>query len=139
MGNAVNNCKYSWYSFLPLVLFNQFKFFFNMFFLLIALSQIVPGLRVGFLISFVGPLVFVLSVTLVKEFLDDHARAKKDSQINNNQYLTVKLGGGLLKKTASKNLKVGDIVVLHPNEVAPADLCLLWTSDLQESIFIRTD
>jgi len=129
MGNAVNNCKYSWYSFLPLVLFNQFKFFFNMFFLLIALSQIVPGLRVGFLISFVGPLVFVLGVTLVKEFLDDHARAKKDSQINNNKYLTVKLGGGLLQKTAAKNLKVGDIVVLNPNEAAPADLCLLWTSD----------
>ena len=129
MGNAVNNCKYSWYSFLPLVLFNQFKFFFNMFFLLIALSQVVPGLRVGFLISFVGPLVFVLGVTLVKEFLDDHSRAKKDSQINNNKYLTVKLGGGLLQKTAAKNLKVGDIVVLNSNEAAPADLCLLWTSD----------
>ena len=99
----------------------------------------MPGLRVGFLISFVGPLVFVLGVTLVKEFLDDHARSKKDSQINNKQYLTVKLGGGLLKKTAAKNLKVGDIVVLNSNEAAPADLCLLWTSDAQESIFIRTD
>ena len=36
--NALNNCKYNWFTFIPIVLFNQFKYFFNLFFLLIALS-----------------------------------------------------------------------------------------------------
>ena len=36
--NAVNNQKYTALTFLPLVLFNQFKYFFNLFFLLVALS-----------------------------------------------------------------------------------------------------
>lgn len=29
--------------------------------------------------------------------------------------------------------------MLHPNERAPADMVLLWTSDPNGSLFIRTD
>lgn len=80
--NTINNAKYTWYSFVPIVLFNQFKYFFNFFFLLVALSQIIEALRVGFLVSFVAPLVFVLVVTMIKEFFDDLARKTKDAEIN---------------------------------------------------------
>jgi phospholipid-translocating ATPase len=45
--NAVNNQKYNIINFLPLVLFNQFKLFFNFFQLAINLSQLVPILKVG--------------------------------------------------------------------------------------------
>ena len=69
-----------------MVLFNQFRQFGNLFFLLISLSQIIPALRVGFLISFVLPLVFVLGVTLTKEFFDDYARYQKDREINRMLY-----------------------------------------------------
>lgn len=73
-GNAVVNTKYTWYNFVPVVLFNQFKFFFNLFFLLVALSQVIEALRVGFLISFIAPMVFVITVTMIKEFHDDYKR-----------------------------------------------------------------
>jgi phospholipid-translocating ATPase len=123
----------------PVVLFNQFKYFFNLFFLLIALSQIIPALRVGFMISFVAPLVFVLSVTMIKEFYDDNSRRKKDNEINSTTFLCLDLMGGKFRKVQSKKLRVGDLVVLHPNERAPADMLLLWTSDESGSVFIRTD
>lgn len=45
--NAINNRKYSILSFVPMVLFNQFKYFFNMFFLLLALTQFWEPLKVG--------------------------------------------------------------------------------------------
>ena len=48
--------------------------FFNMFFLLIALSQFVPFLKVGLLVTYVAPLVFVLTVTMLKEGYDDFKR-----------------------------------------------------------------
>lgn len=124
---------------MPVVLFNQFKYFFNLFFLLIALSQIIPALRVGFLISFVAPLVFVLAVTMLKEFYDDRARYMKDTEINKTPYMELNLKGGVLKKCASSNIRVGDLIVLNPNERAPADMVLLWTSDPSGSLFIRTD
>lgn len=47
ISNAVNNQKYNVLNFLPLVLFNQFKLFFNFFQLAINLSQLVPILKVG--------------------------------------------------------------------------------------------
>jgi magnesium-transporting ATPase (P-type) len=39
------NQKYSVITFIPLVLFNQFKFFLNLFFLIMACSQFIPVLR----------------------------------------------------------------------------------------------
>lgn len=45
--NIVKNQKYNLATFLPLVLYEQFKFFYNLYFLLVALSQFVPALRIG--------------------------------------------------------------------------------------------
>lgn len=54
-------------------------------------------------------------------------------------YQQLNLEGGVIKKTESRYIKVGDLIVLNPNERAPADLLLLWTSDPSGSLFIRTD
>lgn len=80
--NKIKNQKYNVITFIPVVLFNQFKFFFNLFFLLISLSQFIPPLKVGmlsmifimnlgFLFTYISPLCFVLFITLVKEGWDD--------------------------------------------------------------------
>lgn len=45
--NVVRNQKYTVLSFIPLVLYEQFKFFFNLYFLLVALTQFFPPLKVG--------------------------------------------------------------------------------------------
>lgn len=76
--NKINNQRYSFFSFLPIVLFDQFKYFFNLFFLLVCLSQFIEALRVGFLISYLAPLIFVLTVTMIKEFYEDYKRAQRD-------------------------------------------------------------
>jgi hypothetical protein len=45
--NIVRNQKYSLLSFLPKTLYEQFKFFFNFYFLIITLTQFIPILQVG--------------------------------------------------------------------------------------------
>ena len=85
--NKVNNQKYSLLSFVPVVLFNEFKFFFNFFYLLIALLQCVPQLKVGFLFTYIAPLVFVIVVTMLKEAIEDLKRRQRDQLINNSAYL----------------------------------------------------
>lgn len=84
--NRENNQKYNVCSLIPLVLFNQFKFFYNFFFLLISLSQFIPPLKVGFLFTYVAPLVFVLLITILKELFDDIQRMRKDRELNNKKY-----------------------------------------------------
>ena len=99
--NLVKNQKYNVLTIVPIVLYNQFKYFFNMFYLLIAVSQFVPALKVGrdsrflnssdlsilgYLFTYVGPLALVLILTLVKEGSDDYKRYKRDKEANSTKY-----------------------------------------------------
>ena len=45
--NIVRNQKYNLFTFFPIVFYEQFKFFFNLYFLLVALSQFIPALKIG--------------------------------------------------------------------------------------------
>lgn len=55
--NAIRNQKYNIITFLPMVLYQQFKFFLNLYFLIMATSQFVPDIRIGYLYTYWGPLV----------------------------------------------------------------------------------
>lgn len=70
--NVISNAKYTPLSFLPVTLYNEFSFFFNMYFLLVALSQAIPQLRIGYLSTYIAPLAFVLVITLGKEVFGLH-------------------------------------------------------------------
>ncbi|TPX10891.1 uncharacterized protein E0L32_008097 [Thyridium curvatum] len=84
--NLVSNAKYTAFSFLPVTLYNEFSFFFNMYFLLVALSQAIPQLRIGYLSTYIAPLAFVLVITLGKEAYDDIERRKRDNEANAEAY-----------------------------------------------------
>ncbi|KAF3920371.1 hypothetical protein ABW20_dc0102178 [Dactylellina cionopaga] len=83
--NVISNAKYTALTFLPLTLYNEFKYFFNLYFLLVALSQVIPILRIGFLSTYIVPLAFVLTITLGKEAFDDIARRRRDGEANSEE------------------------------------------------------
>ncbi|KAJ2904010.1 uncharacterized protein MKZ38_008942 [Zalerion maritima] len=84
--NIISNAKYTPWSFLPVTLYNEFSFFFNMYFLLVALSQAIPALRIGYLSTYVAPLAFVLLITMGKEAYDDIERRRRDNEANSEEY-----------------------------------------------------
>ncbi|KAL9081613.1 MAG: hypothetical protein Q9159_007203 [Coniocarpon cinnabarinum] len=84
--NIVSNAKYTAWSFLPRTLYNEFSFFFNLYFLLVALSQVIPQLRIGYLSTYIAPLAFVLTITLGKEAIDDITRRRRDAELNSERY-----------------------------------------------------
>lgn len=124
-------------SFLPVVLFEQFKFFFNLYFLLVAISQFIPALKVGYLFTYVAPLVFVLSVTILKEAYDDIQRYKRDKEVNSQMYYKLTKDGFI--SIPSSEIKVGDLIQVETNQRSPADLILLRTTEKSGASFIRTD
>ncbi|KAL8941405.1 MAG: hypothetical protein Q9211_001846 [Gyalolechia sp. 1 TL-2023] len=103
--NAVSNAKYTAWSFLPKTLYNEFSFFFNMYFLLVALSQLIPPLRIGYVSTYVVPLVFVLSITLGKEALGDIARRRRDAEANKEAYTVLRLQDPSEASRRKKNRK----------------------------------
>ena len=135
--NIIRNQKYTIISLIPVVLFNQFRFFSNLFFLLIAISQAVPQLRVGFLFTYVSPLAIVLGITICKEGYDDYKRYLRDKELNETLFNKVTYNG--LEKIKACDIKMGDIITLNKNERVPADMVFLHTTDKSKTIFLRTD
>ncbi|KAH7333667.1 hypothetical protein B0J17DRAFT_133508 [Rhizoctonia solani] len=148
--NVVRNQKYTVITFIPLVIYAQFKFFFNLYFLIVALSQFVPALKIGFIATYIAPLAFVLSVTMGKEAWDDILRNRRDREANAQRYLILEpdstplapdssTGFPPTRATPSSQLQVGDLVQLTQNQRVPADMLLLRTSDPSGTCFVRTD
>lgn len=50
------------------------RFFFNLFYIGVAIAQLIPQLRIGPLFTYIAPLSFVLIVTIIKEGYDDYQR-----------------------------------------------------------------
>jgi len=136
--NRVVNTKYTVVSFVPKVLYEQFKYFFNLYFLLVALSQFFPPLQIGLLVTYVAPLVFVLAVTMTKEGYDDLKRWKTDREINRELYTRL-LPGGATETIRAQDIKVGHLLRLQTNQRVPADMVLLRTSASSGVVFLRTD
>jgi phospholipid-translocating ATPase len=136
--NVVRNQKYRAATFVMQVLYEQFRFFFNLYFLGVALSQFIPALQVGFLFTYIAPLVFVLGITLMKEGYDDYKRYVRDKEANSQRYQKLTASGEKMS-TPSSDLRVGDVVFVNAGERVPADMVLLRTTDEGGSVFIRTD
>ncbi|XP_026726480.1 probable phospholipid-transporting ATPase IIB [Trichoplusia ni] len=144
--NYVCNQKYNIITFLPIVLYEQFRFFLNMYFLVMAVSQFIPSIRIGYLYTYWGPLCFVLAVTLFREAVDDFRRYRRDREVNRQRYERVVLDCPssdyrpfIIEQVASSELRVGDIVMLHKGQRVPADMILLRTNETMGTVFIRTD
>ncbi|TCD66254.1 putative aminophospholipid-translocase [Steccherinum ochraceum] len=146
--NIVRNQKYNILTFFPIVFYEQFKYFFNLYFLLVALSQFVPALKIGPILTYIAPLAFVLSVTIGKEAYDDYKRNLRDREANSQRYLVLDPssydpsspeGVPHTRSVPSSSLSVGDLILLEKNDRVPADMVLLRTSDASGTCFIRTD
>lgn len=103
--NITRNQKYTAIFLIPVVLFQQFCFFSNLFFLAISLSQLIPDLKVGFMFTYVAPLVIVLAITILKEAVDDYKRYLRDKETNNQPIEKITSKG--LVKITSAEIKVG--------------------------------
>jgi phospholipid-translocating ATPase len=104
--NIVSNAKYTAISFLPVTLYNEFSFFFNMYFLLVALSQAIPALRIGYLTTYIAPLAFVLAITLGKEAYDDIERRRRDNEANSEAYTVIQFDDSTRGAASGRSMRV---------------------------------
>ncbi|KAF9911547.1 hypothetical protein BX616_010561 [Lobosporangium transversale] len=81
--NKVTTSKYDLFSFIPKNLFEQFRRLANLYFLFVAGLSIAPILG-GFApyLTFL-PLIFIISVTAIRDAIEDWKRRKSDEAFNN--------------------------------------------------------
>ena len=74
----MKNTRYNVFTFLPLCLFNYFKVFFNLYFLGMTISQMIPIFNLGYLYAYALPLFAFVLFYLAKEGYDDYKRYMTD-------------------------------------------------------------
>ncbi|XP_072771152.1 phospholipid-transporting ATPase IC [Nerophis lumbriciformis] len=134
--NVVRSYKYSVLTFLPLTLFEQFQQPANLYFLFMVVLQSIPIISsIAWYISVV-PVLIILSVKGIKDLINDMARRGSDSAINSRP-CDVLVSQSFI--TAQwKDLCVGDIVRIHKDQIIPADLLLLCSSEHQSLCYVET-
>lgn len=81
--NHVSTCKYSKWSFLPKATIQQYKRGANVYLLFIAILCCIPAISPLMPLAAVMPVVFVLSISLIREGMEDYKRYKHDEDLNN--------------------------------------------------------
>ncbi|XP_053427308.1 probable phospholipid-transporting ATPase IIB isoform X4 [Nycticebus coucang] len=135
--NSIKNQKYNVFTFIPGVLYEQFKFFLNLYFLVVSCSQFVPALKIGYLYTYWAPLGFVLAVIIIREAIDEFRRFQRDKEVNSQLYSKLTVRGQVQVK--SSDIQVGDLIIVEKNQRIPSDMVFLRTSEKAGSCFIRTD
>ncbi|KAK7484877.1 hypothetical protein BaRGS_00023920 [Batillaria attramentaria] len=133
--NRVISSKYTLLTFLPKNLFEQFRRLANFYFLVVGIIQLLIDTPVTPITSIL-PLIFVISVTAVKQGYEDWLRHKSDREVNNRRATVVE--GGRLKDCKSMDIKVGDIVRVQVNDEFPCDLVMLSSNDPEGKCYITT-
>ena len=134
--NCVDTKKYNIITFLPKALLIQFVRVANIYFLVCAVLQCIPAISPLGAETALVPIVIVLSVSIVREGIEDCARAKLDKQQNSEP--TEVYVEEQWEQTQSGKLHMGEIVSVKQDDAFPADLILI-DSELPEGIcYIET-
>uniref|UniRef100_A0A8C1PPC6 Phospholipid-transporting ATPase n=1 Tax=Cyprinus carpio TaxID=7962 RepID=A0A8C1PPC6_CYPCA len=131
--NKVRTTKYTFLSFIPKNLFEQLHRFANLYFIFLAALNFVPIVNAFQPEISIIPIVFVMSITAVKDLWEDQRRRKSDQKVNNRlcdqkRYVERRWA----------EVCVGDLVRLCCNEIIPADMVLLHSSDPNGVCHIET-
>lgn len=152
LSNYIRTTKFTLASFLPLALLYQFFRFSNCYFLFITILQCIPIVSPLHPLTAINPLVFVLTVSMIREGYEDYRRYKSDKSKflsgpnlisfcpiaqNSQQVKVLRKGYSKFRKITSAELEVGDLVLSKDGETFPADLALL-TSSNDGDCFIKT-
>lgn len=136
--NRLKTTKYTLLSFLPKNLFEQFHRLANVYFVLIALFNFVPVLNAFQPELALAPVLFILAVTAIKDLWEDYSRHRSDHEINHMDCLVYCRDEKKFVNRYWKEVRVGDFVQLRCNEIIPADILLLSSSDPDGLCHIET-
>ncbi|XP_017319684.1 probable phospholipid-transporting ATPase VD isoform X2 [Ictalurus punctatus] len=137
-GNKIRTTKYTFLSFIPKNLFEQLHRFANIYFIFLASLNFVPIVNAFQPEIGVIPIFLVMSITAIKDLWEDQRRRISDRQANN---LPCKLYNSKQQCYVERrwaDVCVGDVVHLCCNEIIPADLVLLHSSDTNGVCHIET-
>lgn len=136
--NQIKTSKYTFYNFLPLTLFLQFRRYANIYFLILTTIQCIPKISPLNPVTAVLPLIFVLLVSIVREGLEDIKRHNSDKKENEALFERFNFNTKNFERCPSEKIAVGDYIKIYENEVVPADIIVIHTSNKNKISYVMT-
>ncbi|XP_045040932.2 phospholipid-transporting ATPase VB isoform X3 [Desmodus rotundus] len=128
-GNRICTTKYTLLTFLPRNLLEQFHRWANLYFLLLVILNWMPAMEVFHREITMLPLATVLFIIMVKDGVEDFKRYRFDRKINCSHIQIYERKEQSYVQKCWKDVHVGDFIQMHCNEIVPADILLLFSSD----------
>ena len=129
--NKISTTKYNIITFLPKGLLLQFTRLPNIFFLFTAVIQSIPVISPLSSLTAIVPLIFVLGVSLIREFIEDWARKSYDDMNNKEEIIVFR--DGYFQNDYSETLRSGEVILVTEGKTIPADMVLV-DSGMREGI-----
>ncbi|XP_030379749.1 probable phospholipid-transporting ATPase IF [Scaptodrosophila lebanonensis] len=133
--NRIKTTKYTWFSFLPINFYEQFRRAVYFYFLLVTIVSFFVNDTISPMVSLL-PLLFVMIVTALKEGLEDYSRSKSDKIVNTSKVTVFRNNQEIC--IDSEFIMPGDLVLVSPNGDVPCDLVLLHSSGPENKCSITT-
>jgi len=124
--NMINQSKYNIFTFFPKALIFQFARLANVYFLVMAILQLIPIISPLSPSTAVVPLCCVLLFSVAREGVEDLARHKYDDKLN-SEPATLYINN-TFESTTSGNLQIGELILVKKDEEFPADIIQLDSS-----------
>ena len=140
--NAIRTAKYTAISFLPLNFWHQVTKGLNLYYLATCVLQLIPAIsHSGGKPLNLPPLIIIILISMIKDFIEDLRRRKADDEENDrkvNRLIAKSSNGTQYEEVKWKDLKTGEIVILKNKEFFPADLVMLRSSAPKNICYVET-
>ncbi|CAL8076273.1 unnamed protein product [Calicophoron daubneyi] len=137
-GNKIRTTKYRIWNFLFLNLWEQFHRFANVYFLCIVILNFMPEIDAFAKEVAPIPVVLTLAIVAIKDAYEDFRRHLSDKKVNRKICEVYCIDTGCYGNRQWQTIVPGDFVRLHTNEVIPADVLLLHSSNVAGICHIET-
>ncbi|OMJ90724.1 hypothetical protein SteCoe_6900 [Stentor coeruleus] len=135
--NSIITSRYTKWNFLPKNLLLQFTHPAKIWFLLISILELsLLNEQITVPIGTICPLLLLVFIEAVRECYNDYARHASDEKLNYAEYPVWDGTNFVLK--ISKDIKVGDIILIYNNESPPADIMILASSNADHECYVET-
>jgi magnesium-transporting ATPase (P-type) len=139
LSNKICTSKYNFINALPKILCEQFSKVGNIYFLFLAILQMIPSIsQSGGTPTILMPLIFVVVVNGVKDFVEDYKRKQSDNRENKTKCFSVGSGYESSKIVNWEEIKPGEVVKVYKDEYFPADLVLVYSTNKNGVAYVET-
>ena len=136
--NVIKTAAYNIYNFLPLALLNQFRSYFNIFFLICAILFSIPEITPVDPDTSYAAFVVVQVISLLRSGIENYKKYKYDSSYNNSQSQVFDNKQKQFTFKPWKHIALGEIVKVEKDKEIPADLLIIKSSNDNGYCYLQT-